>query len=123
MWMTFSARTVQGVGRRRFAGSLPPSGWLADSVPCRPAPAVVWLDRGDRSHTRHPTSGASAEKGQPQNSTSYPCNLTSKGRCFCSPKSHCAEYCVTSRNVGVFVEEAAEPVSSGDRDVGVDGIG
>jgi ABC-type multidrug transport system fused ATPase/permease subunit len=34
-----------------------------------------------------------------------------------------AEYCVTSRDLGVFVEEAAEPVSSDDLDVGVDGIG
>jgi len=25
---------------------LPPSGWLLNSVPSRPAPAVVWLDRG-----------------------------------------------------------------------------
>lgn len=34
-----------------------------------------------------------------------------------------AEYCVTSCDPGVFVEEAAEPVASGDLDVGVDGIG
>jgi hypothetical protein len=34
-----------------------------------------------------------------------------------------AEYCVTSCDLGVFVEEAAESVSSDDRDVGVDGIG
>lgn len=34
-----------------------------------------------------------------------------------------AEYCVTSRDLGVFVKEAAEPVSSGDLDVVVDGIG
>jgi hypothetical protein len=34
-----------------------------------------------------------------------------------------AEYCVTSGDVGVFVEEAAEPVASDDLDVGVDGIG
>ncbi|MCW2860420.1 MAG: hypothetical protein JWP48_2128 [Actinoallomurus sp.] len=34
-----------------------------------------------------------------------------------------AEYCVTSCDLGVFVEEAAESVSSGDLDVGVDRIG
>jgi hypothetical protein len=34
-----------------------------------------------------------------------------------------AEYCVTSRDLGVFEEEAAEPVPSDDLDVGVDGIG
>jgi hypothetical protein len=34
-----------------------------------------------------------------------------------------AEYCVTSCDLGVFVEEAAEPVSSDGLDVGVDGIG
>ena len=34
-----------------------------------------------------------------------------------------AENCVTSCDLGVFVEEAAEPVSSDDRDVGVDGLG
>jgi hypothetical protein len=33
-----------------------------------------------------------------------------------------AEYCVISCDLGVFVEEAAEPVSSDDLDVGVDGI-
>ena len=33
-----------------------------------------------------------------------------------------AEYCVTSRDLGVFVDEAAESVSSDDRDVGVDGV-
>jgi hypothetical protein len=33
-----------------------------------------------------------------------------------------AEYCVTSCDLGVFVEEAAEPVSSNHLDVGVDGI-
>src|SRR5690348_1801898 len=33
-----------------------------------------------------------------------------------------AEYCVTSCDLGVFVEEAAEPVSSYDLDVGVGGI-
>jgi hypothetical protein len=34
-----------------------------------------------------------------------------------------AEYCVTSRDLGVFVEEATESVLSDDLDVGVDGIG
>jgi hypothetical protein len=34
-----------------------------------------------------------------------------------------AEYCVTLRDLGVFVEEAAEPVSSGDLEVGINGIG
>jgi hypothetical protein len=34
-----------------------------------------------------------------------------------------AEYCVASCDLGVFVEEAAEPVSSGDLDVGVDRMG
>jgi hypothetical protein len=34
-----------------------------------------------------------------------------------------AKYCVTSCDLGVFVREAAEPVSSGDLDVGVDVIG
>jgi hypothetical protein len=34
-----------------------------------------------------------------------------------------AGYCVTSCDLGVFVEEAAESVSSGDLDVGVTGIG
>jgi hypothetical protein len=34
-----------------------------------------------------------------------------------------AEYRVTSCDLGVFVEEAAEPVSSNNLDVGVDGIG
>ena len=33
-----------------------------------------------------------------------------------------AEYCVRSRDLGVFVDEAAESVSSDDRDVGVDGV-
>jgi hypothetical protein len=34
-----------------------------------------------------------------------------------------AEYRVTSRDLQVFVEVAAEPVMSGDLDVGVDGVG
>ncbi|MBB6547007.1 hypothetical protein [Nonomuraea rubra] len=34
-----------------------------------------------------------------------------------------AKYCVSSCDLGVFVEEAAESVSSGDLDVGVDWIG
>ena len=34
-----------------------------------------------------------------------------------------AEYCVTSCDLGIFVEEAAESVSSDDLDVGVGGIG
>jgi hypothetical protein len=34
-----------------------------------------------------------------------------------------AEYCGTSCDLGVFVKEAAESVSSGDLDVGVDRIG
>jgi hypothetical protein len=34
-----------------------------------------------------------------------------------------AEYCVSSCDLGVFMEEAAEAVSSGDLDVGVDGLG
>ena len=34
-----------------------------------------------------------------------------------------AEYGVTSRDLGVFVKQAAEPVSSDDLDVGVDGLG
>jgi hypothetical protein len=34
-----------------------------------------------------------------------------------------AEYCVASCDLGIFVEEAAEPVSSDDLDVGVDRIG
>jgi hypothetical protein len=34
-----------------------------------------------------------------------------------------AEYCVTSCDLGVFVEEAAKPVSSDDLDVGVGGMG
>jgi hypothetical protein len=33
-----------------------------------------------------------------------------------------AEYCVASCDLGVLVYEAAEPVSSGDLDVGVDRI-
>jgi hypothetical protein len=33
-----------------------------------------------------------------------------------------AEYCVTSCDLGVFVEESAKPVSSDDLDVGVDRI-
>src|SRR5829696_7291524 len=38
--------SVQGAGRYRSADLLPPSGWLLNSVPSWPAPAVVWLDRG-----------------------------------------------------------------------------
>jgi hypothetical protein len=34
-----------------------------------------------------------------------------------------AEYCVTSCDLGIFVEEAAESVSSDDLDVRVGGIG
>lgn len=34
-----------------------------------------------------------------------------------------AEYRVASCDLGVLMQEAAEPVSSGDLDVGVDGIG
>jgi hypothetical protein len=34
-----------------------------------------------------------------------------------------AEYCVTSRDLGVFVKQAAEPISSGDPDLGINGIG
>jgi hypothetical protein len=34
-----------------------------------------------------------------------------------------AEYCVISRDLGVFVKQAANPVSSDGLDVGVDGIG
>jgi len=33
------------------------------------------------------------------------------------------EYCVTSSDLGVFVEEAANPVSPDDFDVSIDGIG
>ena len=38
--------SVQGAGRHRSADLLPPLGWLLNSVPSRPAPVVVWLDRG-----------------------------------------------------------------------------
>lgn len=34
-----------------------------------------------------------------------------------------AEYCVTSCDLRVFVEEASEPVAPGDLAVGVDGVG
>jgi hypothetical protein len=34
-----------------------------------------------------------------------------------------AEYCVTSCDLGVFVEEGAKSISSGDLDVGVDRFG
>lgn len=34
-----------------------------------------------------------------------------------------AEYCVSSCDLGVFMQEAAEAVPSGDIDVGVDRIG
>jgi len=33
-----------------------------------------------------------------------------------------AEYCGTSCDLGVFVDDAGEPVSLNDLDVGVDGI-
>jgi hypothetical protein len=58
--------------------------------------------------------------------------LSSLTRCFREEARHGsrtvlngvgAEFCVTSCDLGVLVEEAAEPVSSDDLDVGVDRIG
>lgn len=46
-----------------------------------------------------------------------------RGRLATGPNPVGVEYCVHLTDLGVFVEQAAEPVSLDGLDVGVDGIG